>query len=85
MKFAKSELLGIARAENGWLYDLDFFGEDEGAAVVSGPKPLLDGVMTQVPEVHRESATNAADARAKLETWVHERGWTWTDLVARRA
>jgi hypothetical protein len=36
MKFAKSELLGIARAENGWLYNLDFYGETEGAAVVSG-------------------------------------------------
>ena len=76
MKFPKSEHLGTATAPDGAEYRCEFYGEDEGAAVVVGPRPPSGTGMQSLPEVHREPATSASDALIKLRAWRRERGWT---------
>lgn len=76
MRFPDSMLLGLAKAPDGSLYNLDFYGENEGAAVVTGPKPPPNSmVMAHVPEVYREDADGPADAWVKLMNWIATRGW----------
>jgi len=74
MRFPRSESLGHVRNEEGDLLHLYFYGEDEGAAVVTGPIPENTGRMVAVAEVHREPATDAADARCKLDAVLRRRG-----------
>ena len=76
MKFPKSEFLGTTRSPDGHIYSMRFHGENEGAAVITGPVPSNEGRMVQVPEVCREDAKDADDARAKLAAWRRARGWT---------
>lgn len=80
MKFPKSEHLGVAQTSDGKRYTLTFYGEDEGAAVVSGPSPEPGDGIVEVPEIHREPAADATEARAKLAAWTRTRGWT-VDLI----
>lgn len=74
MKFPESERVGTATASDGSVYVLDFYGEDEGAAVVTGPSQVGAG-MVEMPEIHREDASSADDARAKLTAWSRAKGW----------
>jgi hypothetical protein len=53
---------------------MHFFGENEGAAVITGPSPE-GGSFEEVPEVYRENATDPDDAQRKLDKWRSERGW----------
>jgi len=64
MNYPKSEHLGMSTSPDGAEYSLHFYGENEGAAVVTGPIPRNAGRLVRVAEVHREPATDAADARA---------------------
>lgn len=73
----KSERLGDAVGVDGKNYSLDFYGEGEAAAVVVGPLHFNTGKLERLYEQHREPATDAADARAKLAVWLREAGWTW--------
>lgn len=75
MKYDASKEIGRNVAPDGEEYTLEFYGEDEGAAVVTGPVPKNQTRLTESPEVHREPATSAADAEMKLRAWVRERGW----------
>ena len=75
MKFPASKHLGHVLSPTGATYSLHFYGEDEGAAVVAGPVPFGGGKLVAIPEVHREPATNADDARAKLTAWRRVSGW----------
>ncbi len=65
MLFPRSESLGHVRNNADALFHLHFYGEDEGAAVITGPIPENTGRL-EFAEVYRESALDAADARAKL-------------------
>jgi hypothetical protein len=85
MKFQKSEPLGMTESPEGQSYLLHFRGENEGAATITGPVPTFAGKMIEVPEVHREPATDPDDARAKLATWIKAKGWRpaiWTTMSA---
>lgn len=75
MKFPKSEELGSAKDQEGRAYSLSFFGENEGAAAVNGPRQSGVMQMQELPEVHREDAKDAVEARAKLAEWCRGRGW----------
>lgn len=75
MKYPGSEMLAIVTASDGSEYVLDFYGENEGAAVICGPRPPDVSQWAQVPEVHREPAKDAGDARAKLRAWCAAKGW----------
>ncbi len=75
MKFPESEGLGFATGADGKRYHMDFYGEDEGAAVIIGPVESNTGVLNEYPEVHREDATDADDAFAKLSAWMKTNGW----------
>lgn len=70
----KSERLGHVVDPHGQLYALQYRGGDEPCAVIVGPMPLSTRVA-QVPEVHREPARDAVDARIKLSAWWVARGW----------
>lgn len=70
MKYPKSVYLGSTSGPDGQRYRLDFYGEDEGAAVVSGPTMTGSHGMTKLGEVHREPAATADEARAKLNAWI---------------
>jgi len=67
MKYPPSKNLGTIE-KDGRTYTLHFFGENEGAAVVTIPngQPVPGGGMVETREVHREGAKDADDARAKL-------------------
>lgn len=56
MKYPKSEQLGWVKGPDGGSYALHFYGENEGAAVITGPSVVGGGTMREVPEVHREPA-----------------------------
>jgi hypothetical protein len=76
MQFPKSEHLGTVKGPDGRDYRLEFYGENEGAAVINGPAPPPNtGRMLPVPEVHREDAKDTDDARTKLEAWLRAVGW----------
>ena len=75
MKFPKSEPLGMTKSPDGQSYSLHFRGENEGAATITGPVPTFEGKLVAVPEVHREPATDPADARIKLTAWIRAQGW----------
>jgi hypothetical protein len=75
MRYPKSEDVGIALDPDGKQYILEFYGENEGAAVVKGSRTLNSDRMTVVSEIYRESAIDAADARQKLHAWARVRGW----------
>jgi hypothetical protein len=77
MTHPESEFLGVIDGPGGQ-YSLDFHGEDEGAAVIRGPWPVGGRRMVSVPEVHRQPADNAAEARAKLVAWLRAQGWDST-------
>lgn len=72
MKFPESQRLGLVQGPDGLSYSLHFFGENEGAAVIVGP---IVHALEEVPEIHREPASDAKDARAKLEAWRRANGW----------
>ena len=55
MQFPSSESLGYVRNVEGALFHLHFYGENEGAAVVTGPIPENTGRLVPVAEFHRES------------------------------
>jgi hypothetical protein len=61
---------------DGNSYALEFYGENEMAAVVAGPTPTAGQGVKQVPELHREPASSSDDAWAKLDAWVKARGWS---------
>ncbi len=75
MKYPASERVGMATAPDGGHYALDFHGEDEGAAVVSGPVPSGQIGSRELPEVYRVLAISAEDARAQLSLWCDGKGW----------
>lgn len=76
MKFPKSEVLESFRAPNGKEYTCWFYGEDEGAAVITGPTPPPTGSgFREVAEIHREPATDKDDAKQKLRAWRRANGW----------
>lgn len=75
MKYAKSEHLGHARDAEARLYSLHFYGENEGAAVITGPVPVNTSKLEAIPEVHREPAVNVDEACEKLGAWIAARGW----------
>ncbi len=75
--------LGSVKGPDGRDYRLNFIGDNGGAAVISGPAPLIaqpgrGAKMESLPVVHREPAENADDAREKLTAWLQERGWPTT-------
>jgi len=74
MQFPPSESLGHVRNRDGALFHLHFYGEDEGAAAITGPIPENTGRMELVSEVYREPATDAADARAKIAVALRQIG-----------
>jgi hypothetical protein len=76
MKFPKSEFLGTTTSPDGHDYRMSFRGENDGLAVITGPRPTNKGGMVPVPEVYRVDAKDAADARAKLAAWRQANGWT---------
>jgi hypothetical protein len=69
MKYPPSERLGNVTAPDGKVYDLNFYGENEGAAVIGGPLRFDGGHLAEVPEVVRVPAESAEDAREKLLAW----------------
>jgi hypothetical protein len=75
MRYPPSEQIGLRTAPDGSDYNLRFYGENEGAAVITGPIRRNVGRMVEVPEIHREHASDAADARRKLESWCNAQGW----------
>jgi hypothetical protein len=76
VKYPKSESMSTVKGPDGRDYRLAFYGENEGAAVVCGPVPPSTGRLYETPEVHREPAADADDARTKLAAWLHTAGWT---------
>ena len=78
MRYAASETLGTVTGPDGKHYDLEFYGEDEGAAVVSGPLRIggSGGLAVEGAEVHREPASSPEDARTKLKAWMRSMRWT---------
>jgi len=76
-KYPQSEHLGRVAGPDGRLYSQHFYGEDEGAAVITGPSPIagLMGRLYEVPELYREPAESADDAREKLRLWRRANGW----------
>ena len=76
MNYPKSEHLGFTKGPDDKWYGLHFYGENEGAAVITGPSPEPGEGLRQVPEVHREPAVDAADAGRKLVAWQVTSGWT---------
>ncbi len=78
MKFPNDEHLGIARSSDGKeIYDLEFYGQNEGRAVAEGPLTLGGGGrMVEVPEVYEARANDAEEARRVLAAWAKENGYT---------
>ena len=74
-KFPDSQALGLVRGSDGMNYTLHFYGENEGAAVITGPSAPTSLRLREVPEVHREPASDATDARTKLDAWRRTNGW----------
>ena len=74
-KFPKSENLGIVAEKDGVAYSAHFYGENEGAAVISipDPQPTAPG-MTLRREVYRGDAGNSDEARAKSLAWLEAKG-----------
>jgi hypothetical protein len=66
----------MTKSHDGQSYSLHFCGENEGAATITGPVPTFEGKLVAVPEVHREPATDPADALTKLAAWISAKGWT---------
>jgi hypothetical protein len=60
--YPKTERLGLVTGPDRRDYSLYFYGENEGAAVVTGPSPIDPGEMALVPEVHRTYARDEHDA-----------------------
>lgn len=75
MKYPPSERIGTAHDPEGRSYSMEFYGENEGAAVINGPVPMNTGRLDPVPEVHREGAAAADEARDRLHAWVDAHGW----------
>ncbi len=75
MVFPPSERLEIVTGPDGQLYNLDFWGENEGRAVISGPKPIGGTKLRMVPEVYSEPADSPVDARIKLNAFRCQFGW----------
>jgi hypothetical protein len=73
--YPKSENLGDVVGPDGESYTLHFYGENEGAAVILGPRHFNTGKLERLLEPHREPATDADDARAKLVAWMRDAGW----------
>jgi hypothetical protein len=74
MKFPQTKTLGWVKGLDGEKYTLTFYGENEGAAVITGPLLVGGGEMRKVPEVHREPAHDPVDARTKLDAWRRAQG-----------
>ena len=74
MRYPPTQNLGLAVGPDGRNYSLHFYGEDEGAAVITGPVPP-PGVLRAVSEVHREPVGSAAEAAAALLAWRRTEGW----------
>jgi hypothetical protein len=75
MEDLKGQCLGYVTGPDGNSYSLDFYGGRENAAVITGPLPVGAGRTVEIPEVHREPATDAADARLKLAAWLRSNRW----------
>lgn len=75
MDYPASKHLGAASDPEGRTYNLEFYGENEGAAVVGGPIIFGGAELHHVPEVHREPAKDADEAREKLAAWTSAKGW----------
>jgi hypothetical protein len=74
--FPRSEDLGRSRGVNGEDFALDFYGEDEGAAVVSVPDPTHNGIgMTPMIEVFRAPAADTDEARRVIAAFAEANGW----------
>lgn len=71
-----SQRIGDATDRAGLYYTLHFRGA-EMMAVILGPLERFRALQSsaETPEVHREPATDAADARAKLLAWRRAQGW----------
>jgi hypothetical protein len=76
MRYPKREVLESFRLSDGKEFTCWFYGENEGAAVITGPTPPPGSGMKQVSERCREDATDPEDARRKLRAWRREHGCT---------
>jgi hypothetical protein len=70
--------VGNATALDGQEYHLHFYGENEGAAVMTGPTDASTG---ELKEVHREDAKDAPEAYAKLAAWAKGKGWVVQSML----
>jgi hypothetical protein len=83
MKYLDDELLGTVTGPDGKKYEAEFYGQNERAAVISGPFRTVGvsggvGLLQEMPEVCRLPAVSPADARQKLGAWMREGGWSWS-------
>ena len=74
-RFPRSEYLALIKGPDGQNYSCHFYGENEGAAVITGPIPVGGDRLHRVPEVHREPASDPQDAAKKLNVWRKANGW----------
>jgi hypothetical protein len=75
MMYPPTEHLGFVHGPGGYYYSQHFYGENEGAAVIIGPSPMAGTQLQPGHEVYRVQATNANEARFKLEQWRRSAGW----------
>jgi hypothetical protein len=72
MRYPKDENLGMITMSNGEMYLRNFYGENEGRAVASGPIAVNQGGLREVHEVFAAPAKDAEEARVLLAGWARD-------------